>query len=76
MITGKCLYSIRKPVQEVLDETPDGKIALFTLICAYDEQYLGESVYIHRGKVFAFIDDQEIERVTGEDLRFNQYVDR
>jgi len=76
MITGNCLVTTTRPVQDIVAETPEGKIAMFVVISAMDEHLLGESVYIHNGKLYDFIADEQVKGVQGPDLRFMRYIDR
>jgi hypothetical protein len=76
---GLCQVPSRREITDVLNETPQGQLAMFAVISipgSVEDHILGESVYIHNGKVYDFMCDVEIEGLTAGDLRFLRYVNK
>jgi hypothetical protein len=80
MITdGLCQVPSRRNIKDVLNETPKGHLAMFAVVSipsTVEDHILGESVYIHNGRVYDFMCDVEIEDLQAGDLRFLRYVER
>lgn len=77
MISGNCIVPTRQDINSVLAQTPTGKIAMFKVVSIpskVEDRFLGEAVYVKRGKVFDFMADREIVGLKGEDLLFVDYV--
>lgn len=67
------------PIDGILSKTPAGKIAMFVVVknsADVCDEHLGESVYIHNGRVYDFMADEQIEGLKASDLRFDQYINR
>jgi hypothetical protein len=64
-------------IQEILDKTPEGKIAMFTVVSimsGVEDRVLGMTVYVHREKIYDCMSDTEIPGLRAEDLRFDGYI--
>lgn len=76
-MTGDCLVPSKRDIESVLAQAGTDKIAMFKVISipnTVEARFLGEAVYIHRGKVYDFMGDREIVDLKAEDLLFMSYV--
>jgi len=67
------------PLDKILSKTPTGQIAMFVVSSVsadVGDEHLGESVYIHNGRVYDFMSDEPIDGIEASDLRFIRYVNR
>lgn len=76
---GSCqiISTSTRPINEILEETPAGKIAMFrvTSISSMVEDHVcGEMVYIKNGRVLDFASDTVIIGLTADNLLFISYI--
>jgi hypothetical protein len=50
------------PLSKILDETPDGKVAMFRVtgvLSTGDDRMMDQNIYVHRGRVRDFMSDTD-----------------
>jgi len=78
-MNGLCQKTVSVPIDGILVDTPPGEIAMFVVTSipsTLSDQHLGQTVYIHNGKVYDFVLDRAIKGLKAEDLRFIKYIPR
>jgi hypothetical protein len=76
-MTGTCATTVRVPIQDILNATPEHKLAMFevtSIPVGVDDSVLGERVYVHKGNVYDFIMDEKVIGLEASDLRFLRYI--
>lgn len=75
-----CTVSVSRGLQEILDATPQDKIAMFrvnSISSKIEDWICGESVYVSRkGNVYDFMTDQNQGPVSEFSLHFVSYINR
>jgi hypothetical protein len=75
---GTCTVCRRASLEEILQQTPTGKIAMFDVVSVpsrYPDYLLGERVYIKDGSIHDFITDSAHGPASDFDLHFVNYID-
>jgi len=75
----KITKTVSTTLDEILEATPVGKIAMFTVSSIssnVDDGALTLPVYVYRDRVWDFISDNELGPVSEFGLHFCRYIDR
>lgn len=75
MITGKCIVSNRRDIEEVISAAPTGQLPMFEVVANRDEQVIGDRIYVKNGNFRYCMTDECVNGVQGDQVRFISYIE-